>query len=49
MAALTHKYNPVAWEQYKKAISDLKALPPSNNVTELNARVEQIEKILGLR
>ncbi len=48
MAALTHKHNPAQYAQQKKDRGDLKKLPTGNSVATLKARVDLLEKILGL-
>ena len=45
---LKHKHDKVKSAQAKKDRDDLKKLPPGNSVVALRARVDLIEKILGL-
>lgn len=48
MANLTHKFDQVKFDQQKKDRDDLKKLPHGNNQAALKARLDHIEKILGL-
>lgn len=48
MAGSVKKFDPVEFAAKKKAKSDLKSLPSANNATAIKARLDQIEKILGL-
>lgn len=48
MAALTHKHDPAQFAQAKKDKDDLKKLPAGTSVAALRARVELLEKIVGV-
>lgn len=48
MAYPVKKFDPAKYAAMKKAKNDLRALPPGNNAAAIKARLDQIEKILGL-
>lgn len=46
--AAVKKFDLIQFAARKVAKNDLKALPPGNNAAALKARLDAIEKILGL-
>lgn len=49
MAILTHKLNRAQYEARKQALAQLKVIPPQNTVPQLVARVDLLERVLGIR